>query len=95
MSHRLTIKGQVTIPKEIRDLLGLQEGNSSVEFIVGDDGRVTVRKASAEKARHPSATLKTRRAVSVSAPRTVRHVDSVIPTRRPTGGVLALLAGGF
>ena len=97
MSHRLTIKGQVTIPKEIRDLLGLQEGNSSVEFIVGDDGRVTVRKASAEaeKARHPSATLKTRRAVSVSAPRTVRHVDSVIPARRPTGGVLALLAGGF
>ena len=37
MSHRLTIKGQVTIPKEIRDLLGLQEGNSSVEFIVGDE----------------------------------------------------------
>ena len=53
MSHRLTIKGQVTIPKEIRDLLGLQEGNSSVEFIVGDDGRVTVRKASAEAEKAP------------------------------------------
>ena len=33
MSNRLTIKGQVTIPKEIRDFLGLQEGNSSVEFV--------------------------------------------------------------
>ena len=29
MSHRLTIKGQVTIPKEIRDFLGLEEGCSS------------------------------------------------------------------
>lgn len=97
MSHRLTIKGQVTIPKEIRDLLGLQEGNSSVEFLVGDDGTVTVRKAAAdeEKARHPSASLKTRRAVSAVAPRIIRHADSIIPARRPTGGVLALLAGGF
>ena len=30
MSHRLTIKGQVTIPKEIRDFLGLEEGCSCV-----------------------------------------------------------------
>lgn len=45
MKHRLTIKGQVTIPKEIRVLLGLEEGHSSVEFIVGEDGAVTVRKA--------------------------------------------------
>ena len=29
MSNRLTIKGQVTIPKAVRDFLGLQEGGSS------------------------------------------------------------------
>lgn len=45
MSHRLTIKGQVTIPKEIRDFLGLEEGCSCVEFVVEADGSVSVRKA--------------------------------------------------
>ena len=40
MSHRLTIKGQVTIPKEIRDFLGLEEGCSCVEFVVEADGSV-------------------------------------------------------
>lgn len=45
MQHRLTIKGQVTIPKEIRVLLGLEEGHSCVEFAVGPDGEVTLRKA--------------------------------------------------
>ena len=45
MSNRLTIKGQVTIPKAVRDFLGLQEGGSSVEFTINDDGSVTVRKA--------------------------------------------------
>ena len=47
MSNRLTIKGQVTIPKAVRDFLGLQEGGSSVEFTINDDGSVTVRKACA------------------------------------------------
>ena len=41
MSNRLTIKGQVTIPKAVRDFLGLQEGGSSVEFTINDDGSVT------------------------------------------------------
>ena len=45
MQHRLTVKGQVTIPKEIRELLGLEGGESSVEFAVGADGSVTLRKA--------------------------------------------------
>ena len=80
MSHRLTIKGQVTIPKEIRELLGLEEGNSCVEFSVGDDGTVTVRKADETRPR-----FERRRSTrpSTAAPRPV------------TGGVLALLAGGF
>lgn len=41
MTTNLTSKGQVTIPKKIRDLLGLKPG-SGVDFAVGDDGRVTV-----------------------------------------------------
>ncbi len=45
MVHRLTIKGQVTIPKDIRDLLGLREGSSCVEFSVAPDGSVVVKKA--------------------------------------------------
>jgi AbrB family looped-hinge helix DNA binding protein len=36
---RLTTKGQVTIPKRLRDHLGLQPG-SSVEFELAGDGRV-------------------------------------------------------
>lgn len=33
---RVTTKGQVTIPKEIRDRLGIEAG-SEVDFIVSDD----------------------------------------------------------
>lgn len=32
MSQRLTIKGQVTVPKNIRDFLGLTSGSSAVEI---------------------------------------------------------------
>ncbi len=79
MSHRLTIKGQVTIPKEIRDFLGLEEGSSCVEFAVGPDGTVTVRKAGETRPR-----AERRRSIRAASSR-----------RTPTGGVLALLAGGF
>ncbi len=98
MSHRLTIKGQVTIPKEIRDFLGLQEGNSSVEFILGDDGTVTVRKAGEEthKTRHRTAKPRALAEALPAAPRIIRHAaDGYIPARRAHGGVLALLAGGL
>ncbi|GJL62464.1 MAG: AbrB family transcriptional regulator [Nitrospirales bacterium] len=37
----LTSKGQVTLPKEIRDQLKLDPGDR-VEFLVGSDGRITV-----------------------------------------------------
>ena len=40
MSNRLTIKGQVTIPKNVRDFLGLTMGSSAVEFYIDADGSV-------------------------------------------------------
>ncbi len=45
MSNRLTIKGQVTIPKDVREFLGLTMGSSAVEFFIAEDGTVQVRKA--------------------------------------------------
>lgn len=51
MSQRLTIKGQVTVPKNIRDFLGLTSGSSAVEFIIDEDGSVRVQKARAEQPR--------------------------------------------
>jgi antitoxin PrlF len=38
---KMTSKGQTTVPKEVRDLLGLEEG-TQMEWIV-DDGKVTVK----------------------------------------------------
>jgi antitoxin PrlF len=38
---RMTSKGQVTIPKRIRDYLGLKPG-SQVEFIIGAEGQIVV-----------------------------------------------------
>ncbi|WP_447971163.1 AbrB/MazE/SpoVT family DNA-binding domain-containing protein [Nitrospira sp. M1] len=37
----LTSKGQITLPKEIRQQLKLDPGDR-VEFLVGSDGRITV-----------------------------------------------------
>ncbi len=42
MPVQVTSKGQVTIPKRVRDLLGIRPG-SAVEFHVDPDGRVTLR----------------------------------------------------
>lgn len=38
---RITIKGQVTIPQNIREAAGFQPG-TEVEFVIGDDGMVRV-----------------------------------------------------
>jgi antitoxin PrlF len=42
--NTLTVKGQVTIPKAVRDLLEVGPGNA-VEFSMDPDGRVVVHKA--------------------------------------------------
>ena len=39
----LTSKGQVTVPKAIRERLGLVEGDI-LEFSVADDGRIEIRR---------------------------------------------------
>lgn len=44
MANTLTSKGQVTIPKSVRDHLGLKPG-SAVQFELADDGRVTLKPA--------------------------------------------------
>ena len=44
MAHQVTVKGQVTIPKRVREHLGIKPG-SGVEFEVGTKGEVVLRKA--------------------------------------------------
>jgi antitoxin PrlF len=39
---KITSKGQVTIPKRIREYLGLKPG-SEVEFVLGNDGRIALK----------------------------------------------------
>lgn len=49
MAAKVTAKGQVTIPKRIRDLLGIQAG-SKVAFTLAEDGRVNLSKIDKESA---------------------------------------------
>ncbi|MGY0612373.1 MULTISPECIES: AbrB/MazE/SpoVT family DNA-binding domain-containing protein [unclassified Luteimonas] len=48
MDTTITVKGQVTIPKRLRDALDLTPG-SQVEFVVNRDGEVVVRKAGGDR----------------------------------------------
>jgi AbrB family looped-hinge helix DNA binding protein len=48
MSSRVTRKGQVTIPKRVRDYLGIEPG-SMVEFEVTPEGRIVLVKQGAPK----------------------------------------------
>ena len=50
MATRLTSKGQVTIPKQIRDALNLAPG-SSVEFVVNREGEVVIHRVGARPSR--------------------------------------------
>jgi AbrB family looped-hinge helix DNA binding protein len=44
MSTTLTVKGQVTIPKQIRDAVGLKPG-MPVDFTVNNEGEVVIQRA--------------------------------------------------
>lgn len=46
--NAVTVKGQVTIPKPIRDALGIGPG-SLVEFAMNQDGQIVLRKVDADK----------------------------------------------
>ena len=50
MATTITSKGQVTIPKHIRDALQLKPGNA-VDFAVNRDGEVVLQRAQREPAR--------------------------------------------
>lgn len=52
MSTTMTIKGQVTIPKQIRDSLGLQPG-VKLNFAVNREGEVVLNKAERKSVRKP------------------------------------------
>jgi AbrB family looped-hinge helix DNA binding protein len=52
MATTLTSKGQVTIPKQIRDAMRLAPG-CAVDFEVNDAGDVVIRRAGARPARKP------------------------------------------
>jgi len=52
MSTTVTTKGQVTIPKKIRDAFKLLPG-STVEFVVNRAGEVVLHKPSARQGRKP------------------------------------------
>ena len=47
MAHQVTVKGQVTIPKQVREYLGIVPG-SSVEFEMDASDAVLLRKAGRE-----------------------------------------------
>jgi len=66
MAVNVTSKGQVTIPKRVRDLLKIEPG-SAVDFHVEADGRVTLRKEGrAAKVRSRFAELRGRATVRMS-----------------------------
>lgn len=50
MSTTLTVKGQVTIPKPIRDALGLAPG-SAVDFAVNREGQVVLHKVASPQSK--------------------------------------------
>lgn len=52
MSTTLTSKGQVTIPKRIRDALRLEPG-SQVDFAVNRDGELVILKAGSRPKKKP------------------------------------------
>lgn len=51
MANRITINGEVIIPKRVRDYLDL-EGGCEVAFVMNSDGEIVLRKAAPAKPRN-------------------------------------------
>ena len=78
MSTTVTSKGQVTIPKKVRDLLGLVAG-SAVDFEVSGEREVTLRPAGRRNKRRKSRFEKLRGRATV----TMRTEDILALTGQP------------
>ena len=59
MAVNVTSKGQVTIPKAVRDRLGIVAG-TAVEFLLDDEGRVILTKAKPSRPKSRFASLRGR-----------------------------------
>jgi antitoxin PrlF len=59
VANNVTSKGQVTIPKKVRDRLGIQAG-SAVAFELTEAGEVVLRAVSSSGARRPARAFKSR-----------------------------------
>lgn len=57
MSTSVTSKGQVTIPKKVRDFLGIRAG-TAVEFRLDAEGRVVLTRADGKRPRSRLARLR-------------------------------------
>lgn len=81
MAHQITVKGQVTIPKRVRDYLGIGPG-SGVEFEVDTSGAVLLRKAGLAKSRAP---VKSRFATLRGTRKTGMSTDDIMNLLRGYG----------
>lgn len=77
MTSTLTSKGQVTVPKKIRDYLGLQPG-STVAFSLGPHGEVVVQTGEAGPRHHKGR---------------LRKLRGTLATGRSTDELMSLLRG--
>ena len=62
----LTSKGQITIPKEIREQLQVQTGDR-IEFLIGTDGQITICPATSDVTTLKGLIPKPRRPVTLAA----------------------------
>lgn len=69
----MSSKGQITLPKEIRDRLGLKQGDR-VRFIIEDDGRVRLLPAKRDISELVGILPKPRRAYSLE------ELDEIVQT---------------
>lgn len=65
MATRITSKGQVTIPKKVREFIGVGPG-SAVDFELDADGRVVLVKAAGPRRASPFARVRGRATVRMS-----------------------------